>query len=474
MGKFRGTEARGQITLLPRSVDEFVGKEDLVRYVDLIVDELNVERIECQYSSFGRPAYSPRGLVKLLLYGKMRGMRSSRELSRACQENLRFIFLMSGERPDFRTISDFRKRFQVELSTLLKQTIEIGVREEIIKLEHVAIDGTKIGAFAGRNSFKRPEKLRELLTELDSVLEGSFERDIKLDQESDKEFGEDDREGKLPESLQEKEALRSKIKTALKHYEAISGEKPKKVSLTDPESRYMKSKGTNPSYTGLAAVDEKSRMVVGGYATNTVSDNAELCPSLIDIKNNTGKNPEVVTADKGFRAHAGLMELKERNIDGYVPMPDESLKRFTLSDFTYNPETNSYTCPNQKSLQYKTVIKGKATKRYRCADCNGCPLKKQCMPDGGKHRTLHVSLHNDLVQAMIQKTNSTRGVAMAKRRAATIEPLFGYLKASKKLRQFYFRGMRMIDSMWRLELVAYNVERLAKLCQQRTLVLPPA
>jgi transposase len=180
----------------------------------------------------------------------------------------------------------------------------------------------------------------------------------------------------------------------------------------------MRSKGTNPAYTGLAAVDEKSRMVVGGYANNSVSDNAELSPSLEDIESNTGKNPTVVTADKGFRAHKGLRALVERNIDGFVPPPNESKKRFTLSDFKYEPETNSYTCPNQKSLQYKTLCKKKPARMYRCEECKECLLIKQCMPGGGKNRTLYVGLENDLVQAMIKKTSSPRGVEMAKKRGA--------------------------------------------------------
>ena len=466
MRKFREISSRGQIALLPRSVEEFVGSEDMVRYVDLVVDELDLSGIENQYSTFGRPGYSPRVLSKILLFGKMRGMRSSRELSRACRENLRFIFLASDERPDFRTISEFRKRFHRELSHLLKQTIEIGVREDIIKLEHVSIDGTKIGASASRKSFKKPNHLREQLEALEKELEDTFAKDIAVDEEDDDHFGDnDDGDGKLLDNLKEKEVLRSKIKNALNHYDDIEGEQPKKISITDPESRYMRSKGTNPSYTGLAAVDSESRMVVGGYANNSVSDNAELLPSLEEIECNTGKNPVVVTADKAFRAHEGLRELEKRGIDGYVPMPDESEKRFTFSDFKPDLESGSYICPNNKILRYVSVNRSKDSKVYRCDDCAGCPIIDKCMPNGGKHRTLNVSNSIELVQEMKRKTLSPTGIEMAKKRSSLIEPLFGYLKASKKLRQFLFRGMNMINSMWKLELASYNIEKLAKFRQ---------
>ena len=464
MKKFKSTAAREQITLLPRTIDEFVGKEDLVRYVDMVVEELDLLDIEGQYSAFGRPAYSPRVLVKVILYGKMRGIRSSRELSTACRENLRFIFLASDERPDFRTISGFRKRFHRELSELLRQTIEIGVKEDIIKLEYVAIDGTRIGASAGRNSFRSASDLKKRLSELEQEIKQSFARDIEADNEDDDLFGNDDGSGgALTGELQKKEALRDKIKGAIKHFTNIrENNKPKKISITDPESRYMRSKGTNPAYACLAAVDSNSYMVVAGYANNAVSDNAELRPSLEEVARNTGKNPKIIGADAAFRAREGILELKKRNIDGYVTMPRESEKRFTISDFRYDAEKDSYACPNNNTLLKISVNSEKDTTQYKCEECQGCAIKSQCLLPGGNFRTLTVWNQYSLVREMNEKNASAFGIEMAKKRTATVEPVFGYIKASKKLRQFLFRGMNMINSMWKLELAAYNIEKLAK------------
>ncbi len=154
MKTFRSGMSRNQLTMLPASIEEYVLPEDLVRYVDVLVEEFDLSEIETSYSAFGRPAYSPRLLVKVLLYGKMRGIRSGRELSRACRENLRFIYLACNEQPDFRTINDFRKVHSASLAKLLRQTIEIGLNEGIIDLKQVCIDGTKLGASAGRRSFK--------------------------------------------------------------------------------------------------------------------------------------------------------------------------------------------------------------------------------------------------------------------------------------------------------------------------------
>ena len=462
MRKFREPLSRKQISILPPSIEEYVNERDLVRYIDVLVDEMDLQLIESCYSEFGRPAYSPRVLLKIIFYGKMRGIRSSRELAQACKENLKFMFVAGHESPDFRTISDFRKTHHEHLGQLLGQTIEIGVRAGIIKLEHVAIDGTKIGAFAGRRSFKSAKYLKEWLVRLQMKLKDSFQEDIVLDKEEELSLG-DDYEMVLPEDIEDIKALREKIKEALKHYEAVEGEKPNAISITDPESRFMKGKGINPSYNALAAVDKDSRMVVGGYVTNAVSDNAELKPSLEEIHKNTGSNPAVITADKGFRAHEGLVELEKRVIDGYVPPPNPSSKNFTLEDFKYNADSDAYICPNDKILKFKSnsKTKGRNSKNYVCNECQGCPLKEACMQKEGATRQLTVSVHQNLVDHMKIKTESEIGKQMAKIRLSVVEPLFGYLKASKKLRQFFFRGQNMINSMWRLELAAYNLEKLA-------------
>lgn len=475
MEKFRTTANRDQIMLLPRSIDEYVGPEDAVRYVDAFVDELDLSAMEEEYSELGRPGFGPAVMVKILLYGKMRGMRSSRELARAVRENVRFMFIASGEQPDFRTISLFRKRFFRELSGLLRQTIEVGVREGLIKLEHVAVDGTVIRAYAGRRSFRTAEQLRAL----DAVLERSFEQDIEMDEREDAEREDDDGEGTLPLDLRDREQLRAKVKAALAQQAEVEvkrkrkGKHIQKMSLTDPECRIIQSHaGRQPSYNGQVAVDVESRMVVGGYATNAVSDNGELPELLADIEANTGKNPKVLSADRGYSLKAGLAELKEREIDGYIPQREEKSAYFKQEDFCYDEETNTYRCPNSRVLHYHGDVKHKRTqwRKYVCEDCGGCPVAVQCMHNGRSRRTLYISIYSGLYYEMREKTRTALGRRMARIRASTVEPTFGHIKANRKLRQFYFRGRAMVDSMWKLELASYNIEKLIKLRMGPSLV----
>jgi transposase len=462
MGKFRTSADRHQIWLFPPTIEEYVRGDDTVRYVDMLVDELDLESIEAEYSSFGRPAYSPAVLVKILLYGKIRGVRSSRELSRATRENIRFMYISSNERPDFRTISDFRKRFHRELAGLLKQTIEIGVHEGIIEMDHVAVDGTKIRASAGKRSFRTPKQLEE-------ELEASFQQDIELDAKEDERYGDEDGDGKIPTGLEDREKMRKKIRAALGHYEEIEKEKPskkpKKISLTDPECRYMKLHEIIPAYNAQAAVDMKSRMVVGGYATNSVSENGELPRMLTDIEANTGTNPSTLSADRGYSLKEGLHELTKRGIDGYIPQRKESSGYFKQEEFTYDAKENTYRCPNHRTLQYEgyVEIRRKKLHKYVCHVCAGCTLIGRCIRKGTGKRTMYVSIYSPLYYEMREKMKTERGKRMSKIRSSTVEPLFGHIKANRKLRQFSFRGLPMIDSMWKLELAAYNIEKLAKI-----------
>jgi len=472
MEKFRVPANRDQLTLLPRSIDEYVAPHDMVRYVDALVDQLDLGMIERAYSDEGRPGFSPTVMVKVLLYGKMRGLRSSRELATAVRENLRFMFIASGERPDFRTISLFRKRFHEALAGLLLQTIKIGLKANVIDLDHVAIDGTTIKAYASKKSFQSQKRLRTLKTQL----ERSFKEDVEADEREDSERGDDDGDPKLPRDFGDRQKLYAKVKAALAHDVEVEekrkhkGHSVKRISLTDPESRFMHTaSGRQPCYNGQAAVDRGSRMVVGGYATNAVRDSGELPDVLAEIEYNTGQNPKVLTADRGYSLKEGLNDLKERGIDAYVPQRREGSGRvrhdqFKRKDFVYDAKADAYQCPNGQTLKFAAILKSKRKQstKYVCEDCHGCSISQRCHVGKG-NRTLTVSIHAELYDEMKAKTETAIGKAMARIRSSTVETTFGHIKFNRKLRQFYFRGKTMVDSMWKFELAAYNIEKLIKL-----------
>ena len=462
MGKFREPKDRRQVTLLPRTVDEFVPERDLVRYVDSLADEFDLSRIESQYSEKGRPAYSPRVLAKLLIYGKMRKVVSSRELARATRENLRFIFLAGGERPDFRTISDFRKRFAPELADLLRQTVRIGVTEGLIDLKTVAADGTIVRASAGAGSFHSKAQIEKLVNRL----EPDFAKDAEQDADAEDEDAGGDDDDCLPEDPQERQELLEKARRALKEYEErAKGSKPlKRVSLTDPESRFIESStgGRTPSYNAQASLDTTSRMVVSGHVTKAPSDGNELPRILEEIEENTGRNPQEALADRGYHGFDGLRELEKRGITGYIPQPKERSSSLPRAAFRYEESENAYRCPSGKLLHLRRVDVKNRVRTYVCEECAGCSLASQCLQPGAKRRRFSVSEDDALKQAMRQRTQTDEGLEKARLRSSTIELLFAHLKFNRGLRHFLVRGRKAVEDAWRFTLATYNIEVLIR------------
>jgi transposase len=470
MKRFRECTSRNQLSLLPRSIEEYVPEGDLVRYVDMLVEEFDLSRIESRYSHTGRPAYNPRVIVKLWVYAKLRNISSSRELSQAARENLRFMYLAQNERPDFRTLSEFRKQHQGELAALLTQTVAIGMRENLITLDYVAVDGTKLLGSAGRNSFKTPAQLKEELEQLEAELRDSFAEDIRRDEEEDAKHGDNDGETRLPKELHNKKALREKLKKAIKHHEQIEGEKPRKVSVTDPECRFMQGKGINPSYNAQLAVDGKSLMAVGGYTVTACCDSSQLEPLMDEIKVQTGLVPKVVAADRGYSYKPALKMLEQRGIDGYVSLCDYRKKQ-PIKSFRYDETQDSYICADGRALPLHQMDRKGRLKRYRSLSCEGCKLISHCMPRHvpGQRRLLCVSLFEQYFERMKQKTQTELGRTFLKRRSATVEPVFGTIKQAMRFRQLNIRGSTFVNAMWRFHLATYNIAKLARFFQMQAL-----
>lgn len=458
MNKFRIPASREQVALFPASIDEYVSSEDAVRYVDALVEEFDLRALEGRYSYLGRRGYDPRVLTKVILYGKLRGVRSSRELAQACRENLRFIFLAQEEKPDFRTISDFRKNHLDILGSLLKQTVKIGIEEGVIDLDHVAVDGTKIRANASAKSFQKPKKLRKLL----EVLEKSLSDDVKADEEEDREHGDDDGNFKLPKRLQDREVLAKRLRESLKEYDSlVEEERPKQVSKTDGDAKFMKGpEGKRPSYNAQVAVDEKCRMVVGARVTTAGSDHGELKPMVEEIKANTGTVPNKVSADKGYRATKGLVALEENNIEGFIPLQASNKKQISLEHFIYDDQEDEYICPEGRSLANIGEKPEKNVDLYQSEDCTDCPRHSSCIQNPSTPRTLKVSKDIGTIERMKHRLETDAGKQMYKARAKTVEIVFAWKKLHQKMRHFMFRGRTTVNYEWNFEAVALNLARL--------------
>jgi hypothetical protein len=322
-------------------------------------------------------------------------------------------------------------------------------------MQQVCIDGTKLAASAGRRSFKTPKKLKEELDALEREIKESFDTDTVEEKREDERFGDDDDgDPRLPPDIESKQQLVERLRRAIKeHEQSERKKKPETISLTDPECRMMKGKGVNPSYNAQAAIDVKSRMVVGGYMTNACCDSSELIPVINSVKENTGQLPRLVSTDKGYTRLDHIVELETLGIDGFI-----SQRERRKQEFTYDKSRDVYVCPEGRELT--RIERTQTATRYAISECGNCFRKAKCWRKNASRRMVYVSDMEESARRMRFKTMSEKGKEISRLRASTIEPLFGTIKFAKRLRQFSVRGLKRVHESWLLELAAHNLERL--------------
>jgi len=343
--------------LLPATVQDFVDKKHLATFVlNVVRNELNLAKILACYSSEkGQPPFHPVMMTALLLYAYCCGIYSSRRIVKACSERVDFMSIVGLDPPDFRTIADFRKRHLQHLQELFVQVLKLCDKAGLVKLGHVAIDGSKIKANASKHKAMSYERMEARAKELEAEVEKWFSAAEATDAEEDKLYGRDKRGDELPDWVADKQKRAEKIRAAKAELEAeakaaaeekakaqAEAEEKRKAegrkkpgkpaappspepdpkaqkNFTDPESRIMKSKeGFVQAYNGQIAVDAKAQIIVAQGVTQCAADSGQLVPMIDAIEANLGRKPEQASADSGYCSEANLEAMEQRNIDAYV------------------------------------------------------------------------------------------------------------------------------------------------------------
>lgn len=398
-----------QMFLMPPSLLDWVDEDHPAQLVsDLVDHELDLSPILASYSSLrGQPPYDPRMLLKLLLHGYTQGLMSSRKLQTACSVRVDFMYLAAGQRPDFRTISDFRKRHLDAIDHLFDEVLRVCIEAGLVKLNHVSLDGTKMKASASMGRAMSYGRIsRELLEEAE-----------RIDAEEDAIYG-DSCGTKLPPHLadpkQRREALR-RAKRALEERAAKRVSDPHvrdkdQFNFVDPDSRVMQdapSRGWMQAYNAQAVVDDSEhKIVVAADVSSQQSDNPQLEPMVEQIKQRLGFVPKL-SADAGYNAKANLEWLCEQKIDAYI-----------------------------------------ALGKKRDGDDEPAPRGRP--PAGLTPR-----------ERMQRKLRTKKGKALYKRRKHTVEPIFGHIKHGRGIRQYLLRGTENVTAEWKLICLTHNIGRLA-------------
>ena len=421
----------GQDLLLPPSVHEFVPADHVAHFVrDLVREQLDLSAIVDSYDEArGHPPYDPWMMTALLLYGYSRGVYSSRRLARACEERLDFMAVTAMNRPDFRTISDFRKRHLGALGDLFTQVLALCARAGLVKLGHVALDGTKIKANASKHKAMSYARMVKAEAALAAEVGGWLEAAAAADAKEDAAFGADRRGDEMPAWVKDKSKRLEKIREAKAALEAEAraeaeekaktppkhrgGRKPKtppgtpkdgaQRNFTDPDSRIMKGKdGFIQAYNAQAAVCGAHQIIVAQDLGANASDQGGLVPLIDAITANTGRRPKEVSADADYCSEANLKALEERRIRGYVA-----------------------------TGRQKHACGGEAKKRGPRAEAMRKRLRR------GGHRSRY------------------------RLRKQIVEPVFGQVKQARGFRQCLLRGIDKVKGEWALICTAHNLLKLA-------------
>ncbi len=455
MGKRFRTDHLDQGLLLPPSLHDWLPERHLARFVAEVVETLDLQAIYRSYDGDGRglAAYEPMMMVRVLLYGYCLGVVSSRKIERASYEDVGFRFLSADAHPDHDTIAAFRARHLSALAALFVQALRLCEKAGLVKLGHVAIDGTKIKANASKHKAMSYARMTETEARLQQEVEALLRRAAEVDAAEDAQYGPGERGDELPAELARREVRVAKIREAKAALEQEAREQaaqqraeaeaklaaraeqaeqtgkqvggrapvvpdpatatpdPKaQRNFTDPESRIMPDGANKGSfiqaYNAQAAVDSHAQVIVAADITQQSNDSQQLVPMIAQVQANVGRAPEAVSADAGYWSEANVTDPGVAGIDLHI-----------------------------------------ATGRQKHGDPSGPidePLAEQASAK----------------EAMRHKLQTAAGHAIYKRRKAIVEPVFGQTKERRGFRRFSVRGTARVRAEWRLICLTGNLLKL--------------
>lgn len=457
---------REQGWLLPPTLDELLADEHPARFVAAFVDGLNEGEwadlgVDTQGEALGAPAYHPRALLSVWLYGFMTGVRSSRKLEGACRDQVPYLWLTGWQQPDHNTLWRFYQAHRPHLRNLLRQTVQTAVRLEMVDWAVQAVDGTKVAGNASMSRTYDEPALVRLLERTEAAIS---------DLESQNESGDDPPPPKLPEELRQAQRLRERVLAARKGLEERSGQQ---VNLTDPDVRTMRGRqGYIPGYNAQAMVSPIAggggMLITAAEVTQDPADTGQLLPLIAAAREMTGRPSPLTLADAGYFSGANLEACAQKGLAVAIPEGQpHPAHPYHKDRFLYDQNTDSYTCPQDQTLIFSHLTQRKnhpPVRVYRAprAACRVCPAWGTCTRNRVQGRLLEVTIHERALRSHRRWMATPGAQAIFRRRKGLVEPVFGILKEQQDARRFLRRGLEAVRSEWSLLAAAFNLKTLWK------------
>jgi transposase len=456
---------RSQTLLLPESLDEYVGQDNPVRFIDAFIDGLDLTAAgftRVKPKTTGRPGYAPKDLLKLYIYGYLNRVRSSRRLEAETHRNIEVIWLLRHLKPDFKTIADFRRINHKAFRPVFRQFVLLCRQLDLFGRELIAVDGTRIKAVNNKDRNFTHASLTQFIKLADAKLDDYLQRLDQSDADEAKTTG--SRVKNLAEKIAAIRERRTRCKDMLEQLERTGKDQ---ISLTDPDSRAMAAHTrVAVGYNAQIAVDVKHKLIVEQQVTNQVVDMGQLTQTAEPAKEILGVETIDVVADKGYFKIEDIEACEKAGMVPYVPRPQRgpSVKAglFRKDEFQYDAATDSYVCPAGQRLHSYSSSLLRGLKKINYVNklaCDDCSVRPRCT--AGKFRTVSRLENEAVLDRMAARLAKRPGVL--DRRRETVEHPFGTIKQWMNQGAFLMRGLDKVRGEFSLTALAYNLRRVLNL-----------
>jgi transposase len=496
-----------QLMAIPPTFDELIPRGHPVRIVNQIIDEINLDPLLKKYKGRGCTSYHPRMLLKVLVYGYLCNIYSSRKLESATMENIHFMWLSGMEQPDHNTINRFRSdRLKGVIKKVFSQVVLLMAESGHVDLQRVYTDGTKIESKANRYTFVWGKRIKSSRERIAKQLEDLWNYTQEIAREELKDttptsFDTTDPDEvrrtvqQIDEALKDKpvdKKIKQKVNYAKKNWpdkldqynrdEQILGGRGS-YSKTDTDATFMRMKEDHmkngqlkPGYNTQISTNDQ---IITNYTIHqNPADTKTLKPHMESYKQEYGFLPAELTTDAGYGSEENYEYLEQNHVEAYVKynhfdreqrQKGKAMPISLVDNLYYNKEQNCYFCPMGQRMEfignkneltdagYKKIIS-----RYQAQNCNGCPVRGACHKSKG-NRIIEVSHRLNELKAMASaRLLSEKGILHRKKRPVDVEPVFGILKQNKGFRRFLLKGLDKVSIEFGLLALAHNLKKLAK------------
>jgi transposase len=452
---------RDQLLLLPEAVDDYVGSDNPVRFIDAFVDGLDLTAagfLRVEAKAMGRPGYAPGDLLKLYIYGYLNRVRSSRRLETECHRNIEVLWLLRTLKPDFKTIADFRRDNRAAFRAVFRQFVLLCRRLDLYGRELLAVDGTRIKAVNNKDRNFTRSSLREFIRRADEWLEDYLKRLDEGDVE-DGATGGGARTKNLAEKIAALNEKRGRYQAMLAQLDRTGEDQ---ISLTDPDSRAMAAHTkVGVGYNVQVAVDAKNKLIVEQAVTNQVVDMGLLTETSEPAREILGVETIDVVADRGYFKIEDIEACEQAGCVPHVAKPQRgsSVREglFRKDEFRYDAGLDAYVCPAGKLL---TPIRRGRMRDLERTDygnpkaCRACQLRPRCTNDA---RSVFRLENEDVLDRMAERLKARP--AILDRRREVVEHPFGSIKQWMYQGAFLMRGLANVRAEFSLTALAYNLRR---------------